>query len=58
MKISKETFGVENEAEMICVMVSIVINSLKNAYPELEKRKNYIQEVFFVMFMNFKLIKQ
>lgn len=45
MNICKETFRLENEAEFMCQLVPIVVNSLKKAYPELEKRTNYIQEV-------------
>jgi alanyl-tRNA synthetase len=45
MKICKDTFRAENQTEMLCKMVPIVIGTLKNAYPELEQKTFYIQQV-------------
>ena len=45
MKLSKETFGVDDQAEFLCRIVPIVVDSLKQAFPELESKTAYIQQV-------------
>ena len=45
-KLSKDTFKVPNEVDMLCKMVPVVVESLREAYPELACKTLYIQQVF------------
>ncbi|RNA22979.1 alanine--tRNA cytoplasmic, partial [Brachionus plicatilis] len=45
LKISKEVFNIENEAQFLSELVMTVVNSLKTAYPELAMRSDYIKQV-------------
>ena len=45
MRISKEVFGIENSSELLCQLVPIVVDSLKDAYPEISNKTAYIQQV-------------
>ncbi|CAF0801994.1 unnamed protein product [Brachionus calyciflorus] len=45
MKISKENFGILNEADFLCGMIPVIVNTLNKAYPDLHNRTEYIQSV-------------
>ena len=47
MNLGKDVFKSENETELLCQMVPIVVNTLRVAYPELAGKVKYIQEVRF-----------
>jgi alanyl-tRNA synthetase len=45
LKISRDVFKVENHTDLLCEISSNIVDSLKYSYPELAKRKSYIQDV-------------
>jgi alanyl-tRNA synthetase len=53
-KISRDTFKVDDEVKFLNEMVSIVVQTLKSAYPELVGREKYIQEVRFDLYLTYK----
>ena len=45
MKITKDYFKIDNGSELMCALVPLVIDSFKNAYPELNNKTEFIQKV-------------
>lgn len=50
LQLSRDTFKVHNEAEFLCGLVPVVVDSLKIAYPELSNKTAYIQQVIYPFF--------
>jgi alanyl-tRNA synthetase len=45
MNIAKDDFKSDNETDLLCRMVPVVVMTLQNAYPDLKEKVKYIQEV-------------
>ena len=43
--IAKDDFKSDNETDLICRMVPVVVMTVQNAYPDLKEKVKYIQEV-------------
>ena len=45
MNLAKDVFKSDNETDLLCNMVPIVVMTIENAYPDLKRKIQYIQEV-------------